>query len=90
MGKIWKSNLPDNLKRNFSRAKVKSILAYGPTTWSLKSKLEKKLDGAYTCMLRAALNKTWMGYLTNKVLYDNIPPLSKSICSDRFSFAGHC
>ena len=27
--KIWKSNLPDNLKRNFFQAAVETILLYG-------------------------------------------------------------
>jgi hypothetical protein len=90
MDKIWKSNLPDKLKRNFFRATVESVLVYGSITWTLTSKLEKKLDGAYTRMLRIALNKSWRQHLTNKVLYGNIPPISKSICQQRLRFAGHC
>ena len=29
LDKIWKSNLPDNLKRNFFQAAVETILLYG-------------------------------------------------------------
>lgn len=31
-----------------------------------------------------------MDYLRKKVLYDNIPPVSKSICLNRLIFSGHC
>ena len=48
MSVIWKSNLPDDLKRNIFRATVESVLVYGSITWTLISKLEKKLDGSYT------------------------------------------
>ena len=90
MDKIWKSNLPDKLKRNFFRATVESVLTYGSTTWTLTSKLEKKIDGAYTRMLRAALNRSWRDHPTNKELYANIPPISQSIRLQRLRFAGHC
>ena len=46
---IWKSNLTDKT----------SILLYGCTTWTLTKWLEKKLDGNYTRMLHAILNKSW-------------------------------
>ena len=48
MDKIWKSNLPDNLKRNFFRAAVETVLS---VSWTLTTHLEKKIDGAYTRML---------------------------------------
>ena len=53
---IWKSDLTDKLKRSFFPAVVVSILLYGCTTWTLTKRLEKKLDGNYTRMLRAILN----------------------------------
>ena len=49
----------DKMKRNFFQAAVVSILLYGCTTWTLTKWLEKKLDGNYTRMLRAILNKSW-------------------------------
>ena len=55
---IWKSNLADKMKRSFFQAAVVSILLYGCTTWTLTKRLEKKLDGNYTRMLRAILNKS--------------------------------
>ena len=56
---IWKSDLTDEMKRSFFQAAVVSILLYGCTTWTLTKRLEKKLDGNYTKMLRAILNKSW-------------------------------
>ena len=59
MNNIWKSNLANNLKRNFFRATVESVLVYGAITWTLTKSLEKSFDGNYTRMLRVALNKSW-------------------------------
>ena len=47
------------MKRSFFRTAVVSILLYGCTTWTLTKRLKKKLDGNYTRMLRAILNKSW-------------------------------
>ena len=49
----------DKIKRSFFQAAVVSILLYGCTTWTLTKRMEKKLDGNYTRMLRAILNKSW-------------------------------
>ena len=49
----------DEMKSSFFQAAVESILLYGCTTWTLTKRLEKKLDGNYTRMLRAILNKSW-------------------------------
>ena len=46
MNNIWKSNLPNQLKKNFFRAIVETVLVYGSITWTLTSSLEKKIDGA--------------------------------------------
>ena len=46
---IWKSDLTDKMKRSFFQAAVASILLYGCTIWTLTKRLEKKLDGNYTC-----------------------------------------
>ena len=56
---IRKSDLTDKMKRRFFQAAVVSILLYGCTTWTLPKRLEKKLDGNYTRMPRAILNKSW-------------------------------
>ena len=52
--------------------------------------LEKKIDGAYTGMLRTALNRSWKDHPTNEELYGHIPPISKSLQQHRMRFAGHC
>ena len=56
---IWKSDLTDKMKCSFFQAAIVSILLYGCTTWMLTKRMEKKLDGSYTGMLRARLNKFW-------------------------------
>ena len=59
LSSIWKSPLSTNLKRNFFRAMVESVLLYGSEAWPLTKKQEKKLDETYTKMLRAILNISW-------------------------------
>ena len=86
---IWKSTLPIKLKRNFFRAAVETVLTYGSPTWTLTTALESKLDGAYTRMLRAALNVSWKEHKTNAELYDGIPPITETIRMQRMRFAGH-
>ena len=56
---IWKSDLTDKIKRSFFQAAFVSILLDGCSTWTLTKRMEKKLDGNYTRMLRAILNKSW-------------------------------
>ena len=53
------------------------ILLYGCTTWTLTKRLEKKLDGNYTRMLRAILNKSWRQHQTRHQLYCHLPPITK-------------
>ena len=90
LSSIWKSNLTATLKRNFFRAVVKSVLLYGSEAWTLTKKLERKLDGTYTRMLRVVFNISWKLHLTNKKLYGNIPALSKTIRERRTRFYEHC
>ena len=74
------------MKRCFFQAVVVSILLYGCTTW----KLEKKLDGNYTRMLRAILNKSWRQHPTRHQLYGHLPPITKTIQARRTRYVGHC
>ena len=87
---IWKSDLTDKMKRSFFQAAVTSILLYGCTTWTLTKRLEKKLDGNYTRMLRAILNKSWQQHPTRHQLYGQLPPITKTIQVRRTRHAGHC
>ena len=86
---IWKLDLTDKMKRSFFQAAVTSILLYGCTTWTLTKRLEKKLDGNYTIMLRAILNKSWWQHPTRQ-LYGHLPPIKKTIHVRRTRHAGHC
>ena len=87
---IWKSNLTDKMKCSFFQAAVMSILLYGCTTWTPTKRLEKKLDGNYTRMLRAILNKSWQQHPTRHQLYGHLPPITKTIQARRTRHAGHC
>ena len=86
---IWKSDLTDKMKRSFFQAAVVSILLYGCTTWTLTKRLEKKLDGHYTRMLLAILNKSWCQHPTRHQLYGHLPPITKTIQVRRTRHAGH-
>ena len=77
------------MKRSFFQAAIVSILLYGCTIWSLTKWLEKKIDGNYTRMLRAILNKSWRQHLTKQQLYRHLPPITKNIKVRRARHAGH-
>ena len=87
---IWKSDLTDKMKRSFFQAAVVSILLYGCTTWTLTKRLERKIDGNYTRMLRAVLNKPWRQHPTRHQLYGHLSPITKTIQVRRARHAGHC
>ena len=78
------------MKRSFFQAAVVSILLYGCTTWTPTKRLEKKLNGNYTRMLRAILNKSWRQHPTRHQLYGHLPPITKTIQVRRTRYAGHC
>ena len=77
------------MKSSFFQAAVASILLYGCTTWTLTKRLEK-LDGNYTRMLRAILNKSWQQYPARHQLYGHFSPITKTIQARRTRHAGHC
>ena len=62
------------------------ILQYGCTTWTPN----KKLDGNYTRMLRAILNRSWEQHPVKQQLYGHLPPITKAIQIRRTRYAGHC
>ena len=84
------SDLTDKMKCSFFQAAVTSILLYGCTTWTQTKRLVKKLDGNYTRMLRAILNKSWQQHPTRHQLYGHLPPITKTIQVRRTRHAGHC
>ena len=83
-------SLTDKMKCSFFQVAVISILLYGCTTWTLTKRLEKKLDGNYTRMLRAILNRSWQQHPTRRQLYGHLPPITKTIQARRTRHAGHC
>ena len=83
---ISKSDLTDKMKRSFFQAAVVSILLYGCTIWMLTKRLEK-LDGNYTRMLWAILNKSWRQHPTRHQLYGHQPPITKTI---QVKWTRHC
>ena len=87
---ILKSELTDKMKRSFFQAAVLSILLYGCTTWTLTKRLEKRLDGNYTRMLRAILNKSWRQHPTRHQQYGHLPSITKTIQVRRTRHAGYC
>ena len=91
---IWKSDLTDKMKHSFFQAAVMSILLYGCTTWTLTKRMEKKLDGNYTRMLQAILNKSWKQHPTKHQLYGHLSPITKKYPISHHKkisrHAGHC
>ena len=58
-----KSDLTDKIKCSFFQ--VMLILLYQCATWTLTKCMQKKLDGNYTRMLQAILNKSWRQHPTS-------------------------
>ena len=85
-----KLDLTDKMKRSFFQAAVMSILLYECTTWGLTKRMEKKLDGNYTRMLWAILNKSWRQHPTKQQLYGHLPPITKTTKIRWTRHAGHC
>ena len=52
--------------------------------------MEKMLDGNYTRMLRAILNKSWWQHPTNQQLDGHQPPITKNINIRRTRHARNC
>ena len=78
------------MKRTFFQAAVILVLLYGCTTWTLTKRLEKKLHGNYTRMLRAILNKSWLQHSTRHQLYSHLLPITKTIQVRRTRHSEHC
>ena len=75
---------------SFFQAAVVLILLYGCTTWTLTKQLKKKLDGNYTRILKAILNKSWWQHSTKHQLYGHLPPIMKTVQVRRTRHTGHC
>ena len=67
-----------------------SILLYGCTAWTLTKRMEKKLEGNYTRILLAILNKSWTQRPTKPQLYGHRPSIMKTIQIRRTRHVRHC
>ena len=86
---MWKSDLFDKIKRSFFHASVVFLVLYECTAWMLTKCMEKKLDGNYTRMLRAVLNKSSRQHPTKQQLNCHLPPNPKTIKVRRTRHAGY-
>ena len=89
MDKVWRSNLPNNIKLELFRVTIEPILMYGSETWTLKAKDVKRLDGCYTNLLRRVQNISWKQHFTLKQIYYKLPFLSQRHKQRIAQFAGH-
>ena len=87
---IWMGDLTDKIKCSFFQSAVVLILLYGCTTWMLTKCMEKKLDGNYSRMLWAILNKSWRQHPTKQQLFVHLPTITKTIKIRQTRYAGHC
>ena len=62
----------------------------GSSAWTLTVAISKKLDGAYTKMLRAAQNIKWQQCIINANLYGDLMKIITTIAERRLQFSGHC
>ena len=90
LNKIWHSTLANETKVYIIKTLIEPILLYGAETWTLTTRQQKRLDGAYTNMLRRVQNIHWSEHATLEHIYGDIPPLSQKVIKRRLSFDGHC
>ena len=90
LGTIWKSSPCRELKVRILMTTIESVFLYGSETWTLTRSTEKKIDGAYTRMLRTALiNVSWREQIPIKDLYGYLPKVSGKIRERRMRLAEH-
>ena len=87
---IWKSDPIDKMKRSFFQVALVSILLCRCTTRTLTKRMEKKLDGNYSRMLQAILNKSRRQHPSKQQLYGHLPSITKTIKIRRARHAEHC
>ena len=77
------------MKHIFSQQRSCWYCCMDCTTWTLTKRMEKKLDGNYTRVLREILNKFRRQHPTKKQLYGHLPAITKTIQVRRNRYAGH-
>ena len=90
LDKIWQSNITNALKVQTFKTLVEPVLLYGSETWTLSTRLEKRLDGCYTNLLRRVQNISWRDHATLGRIYGALTPISLRLQQKRLQFAGHC
>ena len=90
LDKIWHSNLPSSVKVQTFQTLIEPVHTYGSDTWTLSTKLEKRLDGTYTNLLRRVQNISRRDHATLNPIYGDLTPLSLRLKQKRLQFAGHC
>ena len=65
-------------------------MLYGFTARMMIKRMEKKLDGNYTRMLLAILNKSWRQRSTKQQQFVHLTPIMKIIQIRQTRHAGHC
>lgn len=76
METTWKLIVSSKIKVEFFRVTVETLVLYDGSVGNVKKALIKKLDGAYTKMLGVLKkNVSWQQYMTNQILYGNLPKL---------------
>ena len=85
----WKTDRSDKIKRDSLQAVSVSILLNRYTTWTLTKRIEKRLDGNYTKMIRVILNISWKQHPMKQQLYNHLLPMSKTNQVKRTRHAGH-
>ena len=63
---------------------------YGAETWTMNARMQKRLDGCYTNLLRKAQNMSWKNHHTLEEIYGSVPKISGQLAERRARFAGHC
>ncbi|XP_068680522.1 uncharacterized protein [Montipora foliosa] len=87
--RIWCSRIKTSTKIRIFKSTVETILLYGCESWTMTKTLVKKVDGAYTRMLRRVKSVSWRAHMSNEQLYGPIPKLSATIKRKRLTLAGH-
>ena len=72
LDRIWKSKLKTELKIQFFRTTIESVLLYGAESWTLTNSMCRRLDDTCTIMLRAVVGFTWRDRKTNNELYGQL------------------
>ena len=84
------NTLPTELFRPQQQGRLLPFTMLVGQPHSQTQSLDKKLDGAYTKMLRVVRDMTWQKHITNEVLYAGLPRISTTVQERRLRFTGHC